>query len=225
MAENTNTKRKGKSNGIIGRTSDKEIKIRRSLCQEVFDNNPSITKDAFISVCKTMYHNNGIKVPTDQTIIKDAKECHINFKRGIAEASSDYTPFNKIGFDIGYYFRQIRVICKSYDIKLFDVNNFSESLTKTDFLSPLDKLRNTNKTHKKTISGTTLVEIVLILNKKGIEKYIEDTFDKHFSVSRDYLFTETHNYCVKIILEFKNLKKVMNKVYEIVIMINPSYSL
>lgn len=213
MSENNQKERKPKSNGIIGRTSNEVIKQRKEICQKLLRSNPEITKKEFLSAFINTLKRKGYKIPTEQTLIKIAKSCGYHFKHHFAETDYEDTTLQSLGYDIGYYLRQIRIICKSFDIKLFDESTFSDTITKEEFLKPLDKLKNT----KTKISKSRSVCLCFIFNLRGFEKYVEDVLYSEFNdYNGTYLYSETHSCCTKIFFEFRRLDDIMNKIYEIV---------
>lgn len=45
---------------------------------------------------------------------------------------------------------------------------------------------------------------------------MEDVFCKEFDTYENYLYSETHNCCTKIIFELRELDNIMDNVYEII---------
>lgn len=122
MNEDLKTQTKRKSKGITGRSSNKDIKLRRKICKEIVQKSPVITKSEFIHLYKVECSKADIKIPTHQTILKDARNCKITFDRkGNSKTLPMQTSFNRIGYDIGYYLMQIHVLCTSYDITVFNI--------------------------------------------------------------------------------------------------------
>lgn len=56
----------------------------------------------------------------------------------------------------------------------------------------------------------------IILNTAGFEKYIEDILEKELKNKNECLYIETHRFCVKIILEYKDLAIVAEKMYKLI---------
>lgn len=212
MIENSKKERKPKTDGIIGRPSNEVIKQRKQLCKELLKSKPEITKKAFVSTFEETLKRKGYQTPTEQTMVKIAKSCGYTFKHHFSEMVFEETSFHSMGYDIGYYLRQIRINCKYYDIKLFDEGTFSTPTTKEEFLKPLNKLKNANK----KISKSRSVCLYFIFNTRGFEKYVEDVFYREFDATGTYLYSETHNCCTKIIFELRELDTIMDKVYEII---------
>ncbi len=211
MSENNQKERKPKSNGIIGRPSNEVIKQRKELCKKILHSNPEIKKEDFLSTFRNTLKRKGYQIPTEQTMVKVAKSCGYHFKHHFAETDYEDTTLQSLGYDIGYYLRQIRIICKSFDIKLFDESTFSNTITKEEFLKPLDKLKNAKIRKSRSIC------LSFIFNLRGFEKYVEDVlYDELNDADGTYLYSETHSCCTKIYFEFKQLDYVMNKIYEII---------
>ena len=148
-----------------------------------------------------------------------------------AKLPFEFSSFNRIGYDIGYYLSQIRVLCSSYDITVFDIRedkitNITRTLPLKKFLSRIDSIYTTNTNDSdnyQKINNTSLTTILLIFNEKGLENYIESIFEQEFQINKPYLYTETSGYCFKIIFEFQDLKLIMRNVYGILEFTQPSY--
>ncbi len=222
----TNSKKK---KGIIGRSSNKNIKLRRKICKDIIQESPAITRTKFISLYKAKCKNAQLAIPSKQTIMNDARNCKIVFSRqGDALTPESESSFNRIGYDIGYYLNQIRVLRGSYDIMVFDArkDKIDKSLPLKKFFSRIKQLYptdiNTSDNYEKP-DNKALSTILLIFKQKGLEKYIENIFEQEFNVKKSYLYTETSSYCFKIVFEFENLNFIMKKVYEILEYTQPSY--
>jgi len=230
--KNIQTKTKRKSKGIIGRSSNKDIKQRRKICKDIIQKSPVITKTKFIRKYKAECEKAKIQIPTQQTILNDARICKIVFnKKGDSKTSPIYSAFNRIGYDIGYYFSQIRVLCGSYDIIVFDtkkdkIDNIEKTLPLKKFLSrinPLDVIESDNYNDTRQINDTALTKIIIIFSKKGLENYIETVFEEEFRIKKSYLYTATSSYCFKVIFEFQDLKLMLKKIYEMLEFTQPSF--
>lgn len=232
MNRNIQTQTNRKSKGIVGRSSNKDIKLRQKICKDIIRKSPVITKTQFIRKYKAECEKAKIRIPTQQTILSDARFCKIVFnKKGDSKTSPIVSNFNRIGYDIGYYLSQIRVLCSSYDIIVFNANkdkisNINRSLPQKKFFSriePLSDIDNGASNNPKKINDTALTEIMIIFSQKGLEKYIENIFEQEFNHKKSYLYTETLSYCFKIVFEFQDLNLMMSKIYEILEYTQPSY--
>ena len=56
----------------------------------------------------------------------------------------------------------------------------------------------------------------LILNTQGFENHIADILEKELKTNNECLYIETHRFCVKIILEYKDLAIVAEKMYKLI---------
>lgn len=232
MNKNIQSQTKKKSKGITGRSSNKDILQRKKICKEIIRKSPGITKLQFIKLYRKECTKAKIKIPAQPTILKDARSCKIAFDRkGNSMTSPIFSSFNRIGYDIGYYLSQIRVLCPSYDITVFDIRednitNITRTLPLKKFLSRIDSIYTTNtndSNNYQKINNTSLTTILLIFNEKGLENYIESIFEQEFQINKPYLYTETSGYCFKIIFEFQDLKLIMRNVYGILEFTQPSY--
>jgi len=207
--------RKPKENGIIGRTSKKEQKAREDICKMIINENHALTKKQFLQKYTYMLEQKGHIVPSEQTLIKDAKKFNITFQNGVSE-HSEYTLFNYLGSLLLYDINQIRLDFNGKDFIILDINSYSYKIS--DIKSTFKII---NNTHKENILDTSPICIKFILKERGLEKYIENTFEKELTVAIDYLYIETNSYCTKIIFEYKSWNTIINKVCEIVEMFEP----
>lgn len=231
IGQQTTTKRKPKSQGITkGKPSNKEIRRRRKICRNIASSADSPkTQSEFLNKYKEKLRQiKNIKIPSDQTLKKDMKKCKIEFKHGSARIKPANDIFYSLGYDINYYIRQLRLIYESDDIILINTCS-SPTLypkSKTEFLAPLVHLIN-NETNDKNITPqdtdkskkippNTIFHLHFILDKKGFEHLIEDTFNKDCDTPPYFLYIETHSYCTTIVFEYDYLNTILNKTFEII---------
>lgn len=238
MKKKTSTQRKPKSQGITrGRSSNKTINRRREICRKIASSEPNIpkTQSEFLDrYWQELYQAGFYPIPGRQTLKKDMDECKITFKDNRARIPTDETIFSSLGESINQYLRQIRFVCETYDIILLNTYSKPELYprTKKKLLSPLRKLINDKNEKKnaalqdmdksdtmieaKKISPKTIAYLHIILDRKGFEPAIEDTFSKDCDVPPYFLYIETHSYCTTIAFEYRKLNIIMNKVFEII---------
>ncbi|MCI8884279.1 MAG: hypothetical protein HFH43_14900 [Lachnospiraceae bacterium] len=238
MEKKTSVSRKPKSQGITrGRSSNKTINKRRRICRKIASSEPNIpkTQSEFLERYREeLTHAGFYPIPGRQTLKKDMDECGITFKDNRARIPTDDTLFDSLGTSINYYLRQIRFICKNHDIIL--LNAYSNPMlyprTRKELFSPLAKLTNdknkesnsvlegmdkSNATIKsKKISKKAIAYLHFILDRKGFEHAIEDTFCKDCDTPPYFLYIETHSYCTTIAFEYQKLDIIMDKVFEII---------
>ncbi len=207
--------RKPKSNGIIGRSSNKDCRKRKELCKKLINENHSMTKEFFLKEYTHLLETNNLAVPSNQTMIADAKKCNISFSKGIA-ADSTYTLFNYLGHLLSPEIRQIRLTCKKCDKKLLDINTYSYKIS--SFKSKAKKI---NSTLENSLSRTEIIYLSFILNENGLEEYIKHIFDTELSDPKEFLYIEICYYCVKIYFEYKDYNVIMGKTLEIVETLQP----
>lgn len=237
MDEQKTKSRSPKSQGITkGRSKKNIIKKRYKICRTlVRDNSSNLkTREEFLKKYRENLEAEGIvPVPSNQTLIKDLKKCNINFKFGVAQISKENEIFTSLGDNINYYLRQIRLVYGTNDITLLDtyVDPMIYPRTFDALLSSLAELTDDtlekDSTSSNTNSATTnkpkkivkhhLMYLHFILDKRGFEDLIKDAFCQDCIAKLPYfLFIQTHCFCTTIVLEYKELKTVIEKTYHII---------
>ena len=209
-----------KKQGVKGRTSKTEIATRISLCRDLYVNNPLLSEEDFKFKFSELLRANHLKVPSSpKTYANIFKDAHITFNNNTVELDDDIL-ITTLRECIQLKISQLRVTCKSFETILFDEYNVSDDdldfdsfLSRNIFLSKLNYFQ--EKKSEKKIGSHTLTTIYLILNTVGFENYIADIFEKSIKNNNECLYIETHRYCVKIILEYKDLSIVAEKMYKL----------
>lgn len=121
--------RKPKTNGVKGRTSSKDIEKRIKICRKFINENSPMSKSYFLKEYPLLLDKQGLTVPTEQTMLKDARKCNVTFSNGSSQ-TQDYTIFNYLGHLLSPEVRQIRLGCLTYDSKLLDITTYDFKISK-----------------------------------------------------------------------------------------------
>lgn len=210
-----------KKKGISGRSSQEIIEQRIFLCRELYQENPYETAKEFEKKFKEKLANYGIDIPsTDKTLKKIYAAAHITLYNGEVELDEDILLSN-LKAVIDTHINQIRVQCKSAETILYDVCNMNNDelnknscISKSSFLSRLDIIN--TYIADNNINKNSLTTIYILLDTVGFEKYIEDILEKELVSANECLYIETHRRCVKLILEYKDLLIVSEKLYKLI---------
>lgn len=211
-----------KTNGVSGRSSNKTIRKRHQICQDLYLSMYETTLADFLAVYEKCIRKNKMEVPSRQTLLKDIKTFNFTFINGFGISDPAKTALCDMAHKINYNLKQIRINCAHIDIVLYDFDTFSTLTSQKNFYKSFDKLKSAYKKDADSamITDTSLVSLSFILKRKGFESYIESTFDRNCKIMCNYLYSEIHNYCTKIILEYKELDKIINYVYSIICELN-----
>ena len=210
-----------KKKGISGRPSREIIEQRIALCKELYQENPYLTAREFEYQFKQRLIKYKIAVPSSQkTLNKIYADAGIIFHNGNVELDEDILLTN-LRDVIDSHIKQIRVQCKSEETILYDFCDMDNDelnrnfcIDKSSFLSRLNTI-NTYISNN-NIDTNSLTTIYILLDTLGFEKYIEDILVKSLVTANECLYIETHHCCVKLILEYKDLSIVSEKIYMLI---------
>lgn len=210
-----------KKKGISGRPSREIIEQRILLCRELYQENPYLTAKDFENKFKEKLQRYDIDIPSSAKTFKKIYEAaHISLYKGEVELDEDILLSN-LRDVIEEHINQIRVQCKSAETILYnlcdidnDELNRNSCIGKSSFLSRLDIIN--TYIADNNINTDSLTTIYILLDTVGFEKYIEDILEKELVSANECLYIETHRRCVKLILEYKDLLIVSEKLYKLI---------
>lgn len=209
-----------------GRNSDAEVEARLECCRTLYNKDPyNWNHKNFLPAYRKSLIEHNLSTVSDNTLRNDIRKCNLILSSKKSLSHHHRTTLNTLGYEFGYYIRQIRISCKSYDKLLYNFEKAKKDITKDDILLSVEKIIDAAKsvdapdktlTTKKTISKHTLVHLYIILNTKGLERYFADTFDISCPQPKNFLYIETHDYCTEIVFEYRNFDFMIDKIYEII---------
>lgn len=206
MSNSENRKQKG----IRGSSSKATIAKRHEIMTRVYCQNEWKDKTDFIKLCRKAVNDenkksiNKIKFPTSSnTLKKDFKECGFDFEHPEQKKSIISSPITKVFQQIFRNIRQIRVVCGTTDVVLYD-NMYKRNIYKRTkrVIEEVMLLGNAQK-----MNGFPLVHLYIILTSE-IENKLIDVYLKEYS---SILYATAHFKCVEVVFQSNSIKRILKE--------------
>lgn len=217
--------RKKKSNGVVGRPSEKEINQRLDIGERIIKNaNYKISRNEFLAQYeKKLKSTDNLTCPTMITLKKDTKKIteRIKIQRQTFEFEKNDSNTQRylnekpipIGDVVCDSIKQIRLSIGGYDHIIF-ISGKSTLTTKENFIKKIQKaFKNNFETASVQPKNTSMVHLYIIYNKPGFEHYVSSFYSNNY----DVLYTSSHEYCSEIVFQYKNLELVLKHTFLILI--------